>query len=153
MKFDSVDFHNYTEWQRYILRSHPVIPKDCRRATLIAFCFALAFHGSAGMDCYASDSLLGKELGINRKYLKKYRRLVVELGWFTPGRKVNRVESLNIAIPLVQRDVPKLAEDSQPTELETAKKLADVERTDREFVDPWADDAKSADPWSDMPAA
>jgi hypothetical protein len=138
MKLASEDFKNYTDWQRYTLKTHPVIPKDCRRATLIAFCLTLAFHGTQGMDCYAGDSCLSEELGVNRKYLSKYRRLAVELGWFVPnGRKKNRVESLDIAIPQFQRDVPSLAEDS-PTVAEVPKKTSGYTYEGHPQDDPWA---------------
>jgi len=109
MKFTSEDFKNYTDWQKYILHTHPEIPAECRRPTLIAFCLVLASHGSAGLDCYASDVTLAKELGISRRFLPKYRQLAIELGWFVPnGEQKYRVQHLDISVPAYQLDVPEL---------------------------------------------
>jgi hypothetical protein len=145
MKVTSEDFKNYTDWQRYILRTHPVIPKDCRRPVLIGFCLALATHGTQGLDCYAGDSCLSAELGINRKYLSKYRRLVVELEWFVPsGRKVNRVESLDIAIPRIQRDAAELADDAERVSavtVSTGQPGGGYAYEGHPQDDPWADDS------------
>lgn len=114
MKITSADFKRYTDWQKFILRAQPELPKDCQRPTLIAFCLTLAIHGSAGRGCYVSDTLLGEELGIGRKYLAKYRRLAKDLGWFVPSsEKVNRVESLNIAIPLESDEIRNLAKPAE----------------------------------------
>jgi hypothetical protein len=150
MKVTSADFKNFTDWQRYILRTQPVIPKDCRRTALIGFCLALAIHGTQGLDCYASDSLLGREIGMARRHLAKYRRLAIELGWFRPnGRKVNRVESLDIAIPPVAIDVPETAEEPAGFKVGSRRPVrpvcADLDG------DPWAEDsADDSAPW-DVP--
>jgi hypothetical protein len=115
MNVTSENFKRYSDWQRHVLASQPVIPKDCKRATLIAFCLTLAIHGSCGRGCYVSDSSLSKEVGVSRRHLAKYRKLAVALEWFTPsGEKVNRVESLDVSIPQLQPDMPEWYDAPEP---------------------------------------
>lgn len=146
MKVPNEAWKQYGDWRRYIRTHNPRIPRDCRRPTLIAFCLFLAEHGSAGLDCYAGDVTLAKELGIHRKYLSKYRRLAVKLGWFAPnGIKGNRVEHLDIAIPAYQIDVTDIPE-VEPVEVaevvELRPKVAKVPAYDPDD-DPWAQDAEA----------
>jgi hypothetical protein len=129
----------YFDWQRHILKSQPKIPRECHRPTLIAFCLTLAIHGSHGLDCYASDSLIAREIGVGRKYLAKYRRVAIELGWFTPnGIKRNRVEHVDISIPVLQVDVRELVE---------VERVEGVEPIRLRSVEPPAYDPAD-DPWA-----
>jgi hypothetical protein len=146
MKVPNEAWKQYGDWKRHIRTHNPRIPKDCRRPTLIAFCLFLAEHGSAGLNCYAGDVTLAKELGIHRKYLAKYRRLAVELGWFEPnGIKGNRVEHLDISIPTLQVDVIELPEVEPakvpPVKIPKPRKPADKPILDDD--DPWVIDRLS----------
>jgi hypothetical protein len=95
------DFSTYKRWQKYILATHPQLPKGCLRTNLIAYCLAMAIKGYNGLGCYASDSTIGDEIGIaNREVVSKYRRLAIDLGWFTwNGERRGRAKVLDIAIP------------------------------------------------------
>jgi hypothetical protein len=94
-------FKAYRDWERYILSTHPKLPKGFKRATLIAYALAMAVKGTNGLDCYASDSLIAGELEIYRRgRIGEYRRLALELGWFVrTGKRNGRAEVLSIAIP------------------------------------------------------
>lgn len=98
---DKEDFAAYKRWEKYILGTHPELPKGIRRPNLIAYCLAMAIKGFNGLDCYASDETIGKEIGIaNRSVVAKYRKLAIELGWFAwNGKRKGRAKVLDIAIP------------------------------------------------------
>jgi hypothetical protein len=148
MRITREDFKRYTDWQRFILGSEATIPPECKRPTLIAFSLALAIHGTLGLDCYASDTLLAREIGISRRHLAKYRRVAVALGWFKPnGKRGNRVEHLDISIPSLFTDVPELPELRPAVEVVEPRKPADIEDWDSE---PWRDRVK-VEPYSDDP--
>jgi hypothetical protein len=137
------DSKTYFAWQRFILTHYPELPKDVERIKLVAFCQTLAFHGRMGIDCFASDVLLGKELGIGRRYLRKYRQAAVDLGWFKPnGIKANRVEHLDIAIPVeveaVEVEVPDWDQVPEPVE---AAPVVERKPTPIAEDDPWLDAA------------
>jgi hypothetical protein len=146
MKTDSPS-KTYYAWQRYILTHYPKLPKDVERIKLIAFCQTLAYHGRMGVDCFASDVLLGKELGIGRKYLKKYRQTAVDIGWFKPnGIKAYRVEHLDIAIP-VEVEAVEVEQDQAPDEWAPAPVVERVPVSKPiDEDDPWLD---QHDPWLD----
>jgi hypothetical protein len=62
-------FAAYTRWQKYILSTHPKLSKDDKgkgyvRTNLIAYCLAMAIHGTNGLECFASDETIGKAIGI-----------------------------------------------------------------------------------------
>ena len=139
----------YFDWQRHILKSNAKIPKECHRPTLIAFCLVLAIHGRLGMDCFASDVLIAKEIGISRRHLAKYRRVAVELGWFHPnGIKRNRVEHLDISIPTLMADVPELVaveavEVAEVVELRPKVAKVPTKVPAYDPSDPWAESAEA----------
>jgi len=100
MKTTKEDYALYKRWEKHILDSHPKLSDGIVRVTLIAYCLALAIHGSNGRDCYASNTTLARKLGINRDTGAKYRDEAIRLGWFTPtDKRVGRVEKLNVSIP------------------------------------------------------
>ena len=75
------DFALYKRWQKYILDTRPALPKGIARPTLIAYCLAMAIHGSNGKGCFASDETIGAEIGIShRDIVGRYRNFAVDLG-------------------------------------------------------------------------
>jgi len=65
-KVSAESFKAYRDWQRYILASEPKLePIKTKRGTrprsklrLLAYCFAMASHGTNGLGCYASDATI-----------------------------------------------------------------------------------------------
>jgi hypothetical protein len=114
------DFDAYMRWQKYILSTHPKLPKDDKgkgyvRTTLIAYCLAMAIHGTNGRECFASDKTIGKAIGIaNREVVSRYRHLALDLGWFVrSGKRQGRAEKLNVSIPSETREDPPGATDAE----------------------------------------
>lgn len=96
-------FKDFRAWHRAFLAADMKLPRGCgySKFTLYAYCSAMAEKGTNGKGCYASDSVIARELGMShRDYAAKYRRLAVELGWLKPtGSKRGRVTELDIAVP------------------------------------------------------
>lgn len=96
------DFDYLHKWEKQLLAYGGELPTGIRKATLIAYCFTMASHGRAGKDCFASDTLIMRELGIsNRAVIAGYRKAAIALGWFTPVSKVRRAVHLQVSIPNV----------------------------------------------------
>lgn len=91
----------YRRWVKFIRDDHPKLPKGIKRATLIAYCLTQASYGTNGIECYASDAVIAKDLEIyHRDDVTRYRHCAVDLGWFTPtGERKGRTAVLNISIP------------------------------------------------------
>jgi hypothetical protein len=127
------DFNAYKRWEKYILATHPELPDRCRRTTLIAYCLAMAIKGRNGLGCFASDETIGKEIGIaNREVVSRYRRLAIDLGWFTwNGKRRGRAKLLDVSIPAV-------TEMSTKVDIPAEDKPADDPR-DNPAHDAWVD--------------
>jgi hypothetical protein len=94
------DFAYQRNWERFILGYRGALPKNIRKPTLIAYCFAMAQSGSAGIDCFKSDATIAAEIGIyHRGDIAKYRRCALGLGWFIVVKCVGRARHLDIQIP------------------------------------------------------
>ncbi len=140
------NFAAWMAWQKYILKTHPDLTgTKCERDTLIAYCFAMSTAGTCGLECFASDATIAKDL---EKYrpdtIGKYRRLALDLGWFVPsGKRIGRSKLLNITIP----DEPA----SKPAEIESTVKLASIEPTETDWRDKlgWPLPADVHNPWAD----
>jgi len=100
-KVSKESFKAYRDWQRYILASEPKLSNGCTKATLVAYCFAMASHGANGQRCFASDATLAGEIGLNEaKRVLPYRHEAIRLGWFAEtGEHKGRVKVLSIATP------------------------------------------------------
>jgi hypothetical protein len=94
-------FAFHKRWEKALLSTEIKLPKGCTRMGFVAYSMVMASHGWHGIECYASDDLVCRELGIyNRRDVAKYRNAAKELGWLTPsGKRAGRAERLNIAIP------------------------------------------------------
>jgi hypothetical protein len=94
-------------WQKHILGTHPDLPPHCKRYTLIAYCLAMAVKGRNGLGCFASDEVMGEELGIaNRAVVAKYHHAAVEVGWLAwNGKRRGRAKVLDISFPQVGPDI------------------------------------------------
>jgi hypothetical protein len=110
-------FKAYRDWQRYILRTKPKLTSGIRRATLIAWCLAMASHGANGQRCFASDVTLANEIGLNEsKRVAPYRHEAIRLGWFAEtGEHKGRVKVLSIATPDGDASVSVTAEHDTST--------------------------------------
>lgn len=102
--YQDTPFKFYMRWNKALLAADIDLPKGCIKATFISYCHAMSVHGSLGVDCFASDALICRELDIcNRRDVAKYRHAAVQLGWMIPnGKRHGRAEGLNIAIPSPQ---------------------------------------------------
>lgn len=94
-------FKEYRDWQRYILSSNPALSKGRSKVILLAYCFAMASHGTNGIGCYASDRVIARELGLyDFRSVLPYRNEAIRLGWFAwTGERKGRAKVLDIAIP------------------------------------------------------
>ncbi|HEY1664300.1 MAG TPA: hypothetical protein VGG54_01285 [Trebonia sp.] len=116
-KIEKAQFAYARRWEKYILNDHRELTKgtDDRsrrskgidRCTLLAYAFAMSVKGTRGIGCFAGDAMIAKELGLSRDTVTKYRHEAKRLGWFVQAvddngkpRSVNRVEVLNISIPV-----------------------------------------------------
>jgi hypothetical protein len=108
-KVSKESFKAYRDWQRYILKSEPKLDgietksgtKGRTKLVLVAYCFVMASHGTNGLNCYASDAVIAKELGLyDYRSVRLYRLEALRLGWFAwTGEKKGRSQVLDIAIP------------------------------------------------------
>jgi hypothetical protein len=100
-KVSKDSFKAYRDWQRYILKTKPKLSPKIRRVTLIAYCLAMASHGTNGLGCYAGDGTVAEELGMyDSKAVRPYRHEAMCLGWFVwNGERRGRAKVLDIAIP------------------------------------------------------
>ena len=116
-------FTAYMRWLRFIHETHPPLPKGIRRSTLLAYAQAQARDGSYGLNCFASDTRIARELEIKQRgRIAPYRRLVLELGWFVPnGKRDRRVVGLDIAIPKVTESASQAVSDSVSLSAEDAE--------------------------------
>lgn len=112
-------FKAYRDWQRYILKTKPELSKGCKRTTLLAYCFAMASHGTNGLGCHAGDGTVAEELGMyDSKAVRPYRHEAMRLGWFAwNGKRKGNAKVLDVAIPadeekLVRTEIP--ADDERP---------------------------------------
>ncbi len=110
-------FKAYRDWGRYILKAKPKLGRGHTKATLIAYCFAMASHGTNGLGCYASDGVIAEELGMyDFRSVLPYRNEALRLGWFVwNGERRGRAKVLDIAIPAddetsINVDVPAVTE-------------------------------------------
>jgi hypothetical protein len=94
-------FGFYRQWEKEFLRAEMKFARGTTKAMLWAYCSAMAVKGTNGIECFASDALIAKELGIyHRETVAKYRHLAIELGWLVrTGHKHGRTEGLSIAVP------------------------------------------------------
>lgn len=101
MRTTKEDFALYMRWQKYILSTYPDMPKGIARPTLIAYCFAMAVKGTNGKGCFASDTVIGRQIGIShRGIIGRYRVFAIDVGWFKrTGERKGRAEVLDISIP------------------------------------------------------
>ena len=130
-------FKAYRDWQRYILAAMTTKPKltdKCARPTLVAYCLAMATHGTNGLGCYASDARIARELGMyDYKSVSPYRNEALRLGWFTPnGKRHGRAKELDISIPSDSSEVTDTRHDS------TAEVVADCPA-----CEPYLDDMRA----------
>jgi hypothetical protein len=59
-----------------------------------------------GLGCYTSDATMAEYLGWNRDTVRKYKRLAIEVGWFTPnGKRHGRAIELDISRPYPRQAV------------------------------------------------
>jgi hypothetical protein len=94
------DFANYCDWTKRILACQvPYARGEPRKASLLAFSFALASYGTVGLYCYASDETLADDLQCRRDDAGRYRTKVLDLGWFTVVKRIGRSTVLDIAVP------------------------------------------------------
>jgi hypothetical protein len=103
-KVSAQSFKTYRNWQRYILTAmtaKPKLTRGCVRPTLVAYCLAMASHGTNGIGCYASDPRIASELGMyDGRAVRPYRHEALRLGWFVrTGESKGRTQVLDIAIP------------------------------------------------------
>jgi hypothetical protein len=101
MRTTKEDFALYKRWQKYILDARPALSKGLTRPTLVAYCFAMAVHGTNGKGCFASDAAIGREIGIShRGIIGRYRVFAIDVGWFKrTGEHKGRAEVLDVSIP------------------------------------------------------
>jgi hypothetical protein len=138
-------FTAYAGWLRYIHETHPELPKGIRRSTLLAYCQAQARAGSYGLNCFASDTLIAKQLEIKlRTRIAPYRKLAIELGWFVPnGKRDRRVVGLDIAIPKDNKPRPQLADVPAvaiPADIKPAEPVIPAEPEHEDWINPEDDD-------------
>jgi hypothetical protein len=128
-------------WERYILKAEPKLTRGCKKWTLLAYCFAMAFHGRNGIGCYASDSLIASELGMyDYRSVSPYRHEALRLGWFVwNGEKKGRAQVLDIAIPADAEMATKVA--TKPAETKPAEPVIPAEPKH----DAWIDADKDTD--------
>jgi hypothetical protein len=118
-KVSKDSFKAYRDWHRYILKAKPKLSDGHTKATLLAYCFAMASHGANGLGCYASDRVIAGELGMyDFRSALPYRNEAVRLGWFVwNGKRKGRTKVLDIAIPAdnenVWTDTPAVTETPQ----------------------------------------
>jgi hypothetical protein len=163
-KVSKESFKAYRDWQRYILRATPKLSEGCTKPTLIAYCFAMAFHGGNGIGCYASDARIAKELGMyDDRSVRPYRHEALRLGWFVwTGEKKGRTQVLDIAIPSddaggdfsPRREVPSV---TKPAVTEVPRVSADGHVYGADVVDcagckEYQRRMASGDPAADLPA-
>lgn len=133
-KVSRESFKAYRDWQRYILKAKPELTRGCTKSTLLAYCFAMASHGTNGLGCYASDATIAKELGKGQaKLVRPYRHEALRLGWFAwAGEARGRTKVLDIAIP---------ADDDTSTKVDVPAiaKPADTESPAEPRHDAWID--------------
>ncbi len=144
-------FAFYRRWTKAFLDADLKLPKSAKKATLWAYCSAMAAKGTNGLGCFASDAVIAKELQIyHRETVAKYRKLALDLGWFVwNGERRGRAKVLDISIPDGPRDdeyrhVPTVAESDGKTDevVSRPKRPKPVPRPwdDPDYVDPWAVD-------------
>jgi hypothetical protein len=151
-KVTSESFKAYRDWERYILSTHPKLPKGFKRATLIAYVLAMAEKGSNGLDCFASDSTIAGELEIYRRGLVgNYRRLALDLGWFVrTGKRRGRAEVLSIAIPSPKVSTVAELESEFESEVTVAEHDAALASVDCPACKPLYKQARSGELTSDV---
>jgi hypothetical protein len=94
------DFDNLRAWEKYIRGCKvPYARGQPRKASLIAFSLVLASYGTNGLYCFASDETIAADLQCRRSDAGRYRKAVIELGWFRVTARVKRATVLDIAIP------------------------------------------------------
>jgi hypothetical protein len=95
----------YRVWQKEIVQTwNPVVDVkaypgiDLPIAKIDAI--AIALHGNYGRDCWPSDSVIGKQIGRDRKTVQRYRQFLIDHGALAPtGRAHGRVKDLSISAP------------------------------------------------------
>jgi hypothetical protein len=99
-KITQAAFAYHRRWNKYILGYCGDLGDGHSKDRLLAYCFAMADKGTEGCGCYASDATIGREIRRDRDTVGRYRHLAIELGWFKVVGSRNRVEILDIQIPV-----------------------------------------------------
>lgn len=94
------DFDNLRAWEKYIRGCKvPYVRGQPRKASLLAYSFVMASYGTNGLYCFASDETIAADLQCRRDDAGRYRKAVIELGWFRVVKRIKRATVLDIAIP------------------------------------------------------
>ena len=122
-KATAKDWEYRNAWSKYVLHYGDDLPEGYDWHTLLAYAFAMAEGGSAGRDCFSSDTTIGVQLRLTRTTVAKYRHLALDLGWFTVSlkpdgtpRRQRRGDHLDIHIPVNASDVRHLPQGSNASD-------------------------------------
>jgi len=101
----------YHQWQKAILNDQPlrdIAGKGYFDIRLIAI--AIGAFGASGRGCFAAEEVVAGQIGCHRNVVAKYRRQLIDLGWFTVvarnGGSLRRGLVLDISLPEESSTVP-----------------------------------------------
>jgi Helix-turn-helix domain len=90
----------YRAWERRIRDlDSKTLPSGYEKMTLYAIAVAIASYGHNGKECYPAAATVAEVLGCNHKTARKYRKLLVDLGWFERVTGTGRDWEVSISTP------------------------------------------------------
>lgn len=101
----------HTVWQKALFRSKALRDIAAHgKFDIRSIALLIALYGANGRGCFASEETIASQIGCHRNVIGKYRKQLIELGWFTvvsrDGGYTRQGLVLDIALPESPVDDP-----------------------------------------------